>query len=1296
MPPPPPSVKSRHVVLGDLRSSGRNDLAAFFPDRIESRHREDRLSERDRSRDRLRERSRERPRERSRERDSYHDARGRERGRDCSRDVERDSDYYRRSKASDLHYQHHHHRSRPHSRESDYRRQRDDYHSRPHSRSRSYERYRSYGRSHSRSLSRSRERHIARAAPLPTSSSSSSASSAFSLDSARTSPPEIVSKPLRRVRSRSPQLVLPPAQPSPPPLPPPEPAREPTPPPPPPSTSVLDMLGKSYMIDYDPDLDKSKSRGKSAIYRSKDAARAAGPISDPRLKLKPYPTPAASSRKRSSVVLGLLRYSYDANSVGPKPASQILVSGFSKLTLEKTIALQFHKYGDLERVAMQKDPITGASLGMCLIRFKNKTVMTTSKRKEVDLRSGHRSAKKAVTDAVRGKIMVGLDTIKAEYDEEGKIAQKLLDEIQEKQERAAREAKEREEEEKVRRAPPDRYLDEKPRASSFLPTDLPSRRKSLFDMIGSRPYLFISDRYVPVSRVYVQDIKDYLRDYEWTNVYVVRDDVPLKYETEHKYHPKQRELAGFYVVFDDLAEAKLCFRHMDGRTMDRLRWRANMSLQLPFVKDSDHTQSSADEHKSKEGGPKKEREGKDPMKDAKDTVLRELRDMLRKDIKARIVPVIYKLLDSASLPAVHAPSVSDTSTTTVISSAAPTSIKTEDVDTFSIDESKTGADIVENRPEELDPSTFNVRQYSGKLPNLPRFRRRNDASSSSNSALKAAIKSKKLAADKKKKKDDKKTRPMTHHLNYFSGDDGDDEDEEEKLDPKATDGDNEEFEDFVSTARSQQGQRRAAVASDIDSRDEDTPMPDIDDVLDTATSSGKTKRKATSKSKAQRPKKLAKIDFTTSEEDEDDELADSATLSHDRPSGTANADQLPTPSEEEDEGFDSLRALYTDDSYWTSTSRLVQRQVEIDKVFDLDGIQSLVADSEDFKFLQAALQSVSPDPDIGNVQFWAWKQKEAKANFYGDLAGTPHRGATRKLVRHEDEFEQFNSTGSARTEGYYRISEADKTEYLEHRKRLRKKKHAAVDHAEDGEATDAINGVSNTGAGSPEDEQDVDADGERAQPDTGGTEKDNISSRSHRINNRKLAADINLQKQIFSATTDAAADVLRFNMLKKRKKPVRFARSAIHNWGLYAMENIAANDMIIEYVGEVVRQQVADMRERRYLRNGIGSSYLFRIDESTVVDATKRGGIARFINHCCTPSCTAKIIKVEGQKRIVIYALRDIFASMCYFYFDLDDKLLTSIIDEELTYDYKFEREVNSDERIPCLCGAPACKGFLN
>jgi histone-lysine N-methyltransferase SETD1 len=82
--------------------------------------------------------------------------------------------------------------------------------------------------------------------------------------------------------------------------------------------------------------------------------------------------------------------------------------------------------------------------------------------------------------------------------------------------------------------------------------------------------------------------------------------------------------------------------------------------------------------------------------------------------------------------------------------------------------------------------------------------------------------------------------------------------------------------------------------------------------------------------------------------------------------------------------------------------------------------------------------------------------------------------------------------------------------------------------------------------------------------------------------------------------------------------------------------------MIIEYVGDRVRQRVADLREAKYDMQGVGSSYLFRIDEDTVIDATKMGGIARFINHSCTPNCTAKIIRVDNSKRIVIYALRDI------------------------------------------------------
>lgn len=48
------------------------------------------------------------------------------------------------------------------------------------------------------------------------------------------------------------------------------------------------------------------------------------------------------------------------------------------------------------------------------------------------------------------------------------------------------------------------------------------------------------------------------------------------------------------------------------------------------------------------------------------------------------------------------------------------------------------------------------------------------------------------------------------------------------------------------------------------------------------------------------------------------------------------------------------------------------------------------------------------------------------------------------------------------------------------------------------------------------------------------------------------------------------------------------------------MEIIAPDDMIIEYVGQKIRSVVADVREKNYERRGIGSSYLFRIDEDIV------------------------------------------------------------------------------------------------
>ncbi|EQB77953.1 hypothetical protein CB1_000556036 [Camelus ferus] len=217
-------------------------------------------------------------------------------------------------------------------------------------------------------------------------------------------------------------------------------------------------------------------------------------------------------------------------------------------------------------------------------------------------------------------------------------------------------------------------------------------------------------------------------------------------------------------------------------------------------------------------------------------------------------------------------------------------------------------------------------------------------------------------------------------------------------------------------------------------------------------------------------------------------------------------------------------------------------------------------------------------------------------------------------------------TGSARSEGYYPISKKEKDRYLD---------------------VCPVSARQLEGA------------------DTQGT-------------NRVLSERRSEQRRLLSAIGTSAimdSDLLKLNQLKFRKKKLRFGRSRIHEWGLFAMEPIAADEMVIEYVGQNIRQMVADMREKRYVQEGIGSSYLFRVDHDTIIDATKCGNLARFINHCCTPNCYAKVITIESQKKIVIYSKQPIG------------------VDEEITYDYKFPLE---DNKIPCLCGTESCRGSLN
>ncbi|KAJ8273198.1 hypothetical protein GJAV_G00098840 [Gymnothorax javanicus] len=152
---------------------------------------------------------------------------------------------------------------------------------------------------------------------------------------------------------------------------------------------------------------------------------------------------------------------------------------------------------------------------------------------------------------------------------------------------------------------------------------------------------------------------------------------------------------------------------------------------------------------------------------------------------------------------------------------------------------------------------------------------------------------------------------------------------------------------------------------------------------------------------------------------------------------------------------------------------------------------------------------------------------------------------------------------------------------------------------------------------------------------------------------------------------------MRYRHLERTsKEAVGVYRSAIHGRGLFCKRNIDAGEMVIEYAGMVIRAVLTDKREKYYDSKGIGC-YMFRIDDFDVVDATMYGNAARFINHSCEPNCYSRVINVEGQKHIVIFALRKIYRG------------------EELTYDYKFPIEDDSSKLL-CNCGARRCRRFLN
>jgi histone-lysine N-methyltransferase SETD1 len=1001
-------------------------------------------------------------------------------------------------------------------------------------------------------------------------------------------------------------------------------------------------------------------------------------------------------------------FSWDPKtSVGRGPATRVVVYGFDPLTVtESKIRAMLSQFGHVSETKNMTDPSTGSFLGVCSVEFRDKPASRDGRMiKAVD------AAREAEKEGSGQRIDQW--QVKIERDSEGlrsrKYAQRIINHRKADMDREFRPAPRPTPNvpepppttapapaaTTVPAAPPPNA----PKGPSVKPppqgprTILAPRpaahslveQQPILASLKRKPYIFIAHCYVPVLGTTIKHLQNRMKMYDWREVRCDR--------------------TGYYIVFEDSKrgedETQRCFKetHME----PLFTYTMNMECQKygnpnyerspspARIAERDERRKTRMEDELDFETEKKERaENLDPSKAALERLLVELRDIIMADIKVKFAaPALFEYLS----PDRHA------ATRKKLGIAEP--VNTNVQRPFSLN-------TIDDGPSGHPDYTGGYRKSFGRFD---RNRQRHDVRSA-------------FSDERRRRNAPRLVQPLHKRLqDFFDSDESDDE--RRTTFTKGSDGlDSRAISEAAkSPARfdpdeDDKKRRRGDAGWGADSDDEgldsmarktlghllhkepeDMATAELEQILSALPRSSKLRKRAMTEVKLRR-KALADDQLFFSEENErkasasvvDIKVEDTESAvatpepevvaktskkkaakpkkrtkkqlqeqeAAERAEAEAKLDKFIEQDEAEEPAPGTVQDLVPEESTpeveWGVSTTEPRRTVQDDWriVMDLDGWQQFVKDDEDLKFLRLSLQSVAP-LDLGDADLWAWNEKQFKALNRDGLYGIAYDTVS------IPGYYVPNSTGSARTEGYRKIKESEKSMYLPHRikvQNLRKERQAQAKK------------------------------NKTSTPEPAGKAQ-KMSSRTNRAEHRRLQNDLLTSKQAFGMDTDA----VRFNQLKKRKKFVRFDRSSIHGWGLYAEENISMGDMIIEYVGEKVRQRVADMREVMYTKQGIGSSYLFRIDDDMVIDATKKGGIARFINHSCMPNCTAKIIKVDGTKRIVIYALRDIVKGMVHW--PSRDALLTAT-DEELTYDYKFEREINSDDRIPCLCGTVACKGFLN
>jgi SET domain-containing protein len=125
------------------------------------------------------------------------------------------------------------------------------------------------------------------------------------------------------------------------------------------------------------------------------------------------------------------------------------------------------------------------------------------------------------------------------------------------------------------------------------------------------------------------------------------------------------------------------------------------------------------------------------------------------------------------------------------------------------------------------------------------------------------------------------------------------------------------------------------------------------------------------------------------------------------------------------------------------------------------------------------------------------------------------------------------------------------------------------------------------------------------------------------------------------------------------------------------VRTIPRGTTIIEYTGERITWEEADRREEGKDPDDT-HTMLFTVNKKVVIDATRRGSNARYVNHSCWGNCRTYI----DDDRVYIESRRKIEPG------------------EELLYDYKLSMDGEKITRklkkaYACRCESPRCRGTL-